>query len=260
MNMKFHPASAWFCTTLVAVTLLSACRTDEPVPPSLGSAANTATLRLNVVPEWEGAPFELFTEYRAPYDYRFQVEMLRLYLSEWRLVNGDGALDVEDVRLLDLGDGPFALDLKVPPGTWYGVRAGLGIPQDLNHTDPAIYPFGHPMHVFSGMTWNWVDGYKFMVFDGRYDPDPFSTGPLIPGFSVHTGRDTCYTDVDLFPTLPFRTAKDSVTQLTLHIAVDGFLGTTADTVDVTVENQSHGENVPLAMKITRNVVRSMHIE
>ncbi|MBK8499112.1 MAG: hypothetical protein IPL52_09900 [Flavobacteriales bacterium] len=258
--MKINSQAARWSSALVIITLLGACRTDEPVPPTVEPSHDTATLRINVVPEWEGAPFALFQEYRAPYDYRFQVEMLKLYLSELRLVNSAGEAPVDVVHLLDLGDGPFVIDLAVPAGSWFGLRGGLGLPYDLNHSDPALYPTGHPMSVFSGMTWNWTDGYKFMVFDGRYDPDPQSTTPLIAGFSVHPGRDTCYTAVDLIPQLPFRTVNDSTTQLTLRIAVDGFLGTAADTVDVAVENQSHGENVPLAMKIMRNVGRSMSIE
>lgn len=237
---------------------LAGCRTDEPVPPA--GEAQTTTLRLNVVPQWGDLPFERFAEYRAPGDYRFKVELLKLYLSELRLVNGDGEQRVSDVQLLDLGNGPFAIDLRVPPGTWYGLRAGLGLPPAVNHADPSPYPNGHPLGVNTGMTWNWATGYKFVLFDGRYDADPTSTSPLISGFSVHTGMDTCFTTLQLFPAEPFETIESGVTQRTLRIQVDGFLNTLGDVVDVTVENSSHGGNLPLALKITRNVSRSIRLE
>jgi hypothetical protein len=116
------------------------------------------------------------------------------------------------------------------------------------------------MSVNTGMYWSWATGYKFVLFDGRYNPDPLSTSPLLSPFSVHTGMDTCYTTMDLFPALPFSTAKDSMTEVTLRVAVDGFLQTPEETINVTLENQSHGSNYPLALKLTRNVKRSLHME
>lgn len=240
---------------LYLVVLFASCRTDEPVAPQ----GATSTLRLQVVPEWEGQPLQLFSEVEAPYGYRFQVEFLKLYLSDLRLVNSNGETVVDQVRLLDLGSGPFTMDLRVPPGNWQGMRAGLGLPNDLNYSNPALYGDEHPLSVNTGMYWTWASGYKFVLFDGRADADPNGTGPLLAPFSVHTGMDTCYATVDLFPALPFSTVKDDVTTLTLRVDVHGFLQTTQDTIDVISENQSHGNDVPLALKLTRNVARSLYL-
>jgi hypothetical protein len=239
---------------------LAGCRTDEPVDPAPGPVDGSGTLRVTVVPEWEGQPLQLFSEYRAPGNYRFQVEMLKFYLSDLRLVNATTEQPLEQVRLLDLGAGPFSFDFSVPEGTWYGIRGGLGLPHDLNYTNAALYPDGHPMSVNTGMYWTWATGYKFVLFDGRYNPDPAGTGPLLMPFSVHTGMDTCYTTVELMPALPFTTAKGSVTELTLRVAADGFLLSSGDTIDVATEDQSHGGNYPLALKLTRNVKRSLRLE
>ena len=51
-----------------------------------------------------------------------------------------------------------------------------------------------------------------------------------------------------------------MTEVTLRVAVDGFLQTPEETINVTLENQSHGSNYPLALKLTRNVKRSLHME
>ncbi len=241
-----------------AVLFLNACRTDEPVPP--GGESVNGILRIHVVPNWDGAAFSAFTEYRAPYDYRFQVEMLRLYLADIRFVNAQGETAIDPVRLLDLGNGPSTMEIEVPPGDWLGMRVGLGLPPDMNHTDPALYPNEHPLSVNTGMSWNWANGYKFVLFDGRYNPDPLSTTPLLSTFSVHTGMDTCYATVDLFPALPFTTKANTITDLTLRVDVDGFLQSGPDTIDVAVENQSHGGNLPLALKLTRNVANSLHMQ
>ena len=241
---------------LLFLLLATACRTDEPVAPQ----GATATLRIQVQPEWQGQPLQLFSTYEAPFGYRFQVEFLKLYLSDLRLVTPSGETLVDQVRLLNLGNGPFAMELEVPAGSWLGMRAGLGLPHDLNYSNPALYGDAHPLSVNTGMYWTWASGYKFVLFDGRGDADPNGTGPLLVPFSVHTGMDTCYTTVDLFPSLPFSTEKGGVTSLTLHVDVHGFLQTAQDTIDVITENQAHGNDVPLALKLTRNVVRSMQLE
>lgn len=219
-----------------------------------------ATLRINVVSEWDGQPYQNHVEYRAPGNYRFAGEMVRLYLGDIRLVSSAGEQAIDPVRLLDLGNGDMHMDFSVPDGEWLGLRSGIGLPDALNHSDPADYPGNHPLSENTGMYWTWASGYKFVLFDGRYDPDTGSTGPLIPGFSVHTGKDTCYTEVDLFPTVPFTTVKGSVTALTLKVDVHGFLQSGPDTIHVTTENSAHGDNYPLALKLTRNVKRSMRIE
>ena len=66
---------------LALSALIAGCRTDEPVTPA-PSAPTNAVLRVHVIPEWDGQPFQAFTEYRAPGDIRFQAEMLRFYLSD----------------------------------------------------------------------------------------------------------------------------------------------------------------------------------
>ncbi|MBK7946119.1 MAG: hypothetical protein IPJ85_12815 [Flavobacteriales bacterium] len=238
-----------------ASLLLVGCRKDDEVKDPQGPV-----LRLRVVPEWEGQPFQTFTEYRAPGNIRFKAEMLRFYLSDIRAVSASGEHALSAVKLLDLGNGDYNLDFAAPEGSWLGLRAGIGLPSALNHTDPALYGDGHPLSVNTGMYWTWADGYKFVLFDGRYNPDPLSTDPLLAPFSVHTGMDTCYAPVELFPALPFSTAKDQITALTLRVKVDGFLQTTEETIDVVTENSAHGTNYPLALKLTRNVKRSLSIE
>ena len=48
--------------------------------------------------------------------------------------------------------------------------------------------------------------------------------------------------------------------MTLRVKVDGFLHTPEETINVVTENQSHGANYPLALKLTRNVKRSLILE
>lgn len=46
------------------------------------------------------------------------------------------------------------------PGDYRGIALTVGVPEDLNHGDPAAAPA--PLRG-SGMAWNWVQGYRFFV-------------------------------------------------------------------------------------------------
>ena len=84
-------------TAAVAVMLVFAgCRRDEPIVP----AGTTATLRVRIVPDWNGEPFQRYTEFRDWQNFRVKVDMLRFYLSDLRMVNGDGELSVKDMVCL----------------------------------------------------------------------------------------------------------------------------------------------------------------
>lgn len=239
---------------------LSGCRRDQVIPPSVQPSASSGTLRVTLVPEWEGAPLQFYHEYRNVSDYRLTVEFLKFYWGDIRLINGLETMAVSPVELFDMQNGPVTKEWKLSPGTWTGLRTGLGLPSELNHTDPALYPAEHPMSVNYGMYWTWASGYKFVLFDGRYDPDPLSTAPFVNAYAIHTGMDTCYVEMDLLPVLPIAIAQDSTTNVIVRIAVDEFFYSNSDTIDLATEYASHGGNAPLALKFTRNVVRSFSIE
>lgn len=254
--------SVVFGTALLVGTLigLSGCRRDAIIPPSVEPSTPTGTLRVTLVPEWEGEPLQFYHEYRNVNDYRMTVEFLKFYWGDIRLINGLETLSISPVELFDMQNGPVTKEWKLAPGTWTGLRTGLGLPAALNHTDPALYPAEHPMSVNYGMFWTWAQGYKFMLFDGRYDADPLSTAPFVHAYSIHTGMDTCFVEMDLLPVLPFAVVQDSTTNVTVHIAVDEFFYSNSDTVDLATEYSAHGGNIPLALKFTRNVVKSFSIE
>lgn len=239
---------------------LAACRTDPPIPPAEEPGQPKGTLRVTLIPEWEGEPLQFYYEYRNISDYRTTVEFLKFYWADLRLIDGMEETPFSTVELFDLQNGPVIKEWKVPPGAWTGLRTGLGLPHELNYSDPSLYGEGHPMSVNTGMYWTWATGYKFVLFDGRFDPDPASTAPLITGYSLHTGMDTCYTEMELMPVLPIVMAEDSVTNLVVRVAVDGFFHSNFGTVDLATENQSHLGNVSLALKFTNNVVQSFSIE
>lgn len=259
--MTLRPTLLRFLLLAGPIAFFAGCRKDPAVPPEEQPGGHTGTLRVTVIPEWQGDPLQFYHEYRNIDDYRTTVEALKIYWSDVQLINGLESMPVSRIELFDLQNGPFTRDWKVAPGTWTGLRTGIGVPEDLNHTDPALYGADHPLSINNGTHWGWAAGYIFVTFGGRYDPDPASTAPLeVFAYGLHTGMDTCYATVDLIPVLPITIAEDSVTNVTVRVAVDEFFHSNFGTIDLATEFSSHGNNVPLAMKLTRNVLESMEIE
>ncbi len=253
---------------LPILLLLSACRPDPPVPPSppvdppidTTGTDTTGTLRITLVPTWEGEPFERFTEYSNFMDYRVTVELLKMYFGDVRLIQGEDTLVVKDVDLFDLGDGNVSADWPVQTGSWTKLRAALGVPDTLNYADPANYGPGHPLNVSNATYWHWAIGYRYVMFEGRYDTDPESTEPLITAYAIHPGMGPSYVEFELLPTGGISIAEDEVTELVVQVAVDRFFHSDAYTIDLATENTAHGDNLPLQLKLVNNVIASFSVE
>lgn len=235
--------------------LFASCNKDVSVKPQEGEG----TLRVTFVPEWEGEPLAFFTEYRNISNYRMQVELLKLYWSDIRLMDGDEDTLLKDVELFNLS-APMTVEWPAAAGTYTGLRTGLGLTPELNHSDPVSYATSHPLSISQATYWTWESGYRFVLFEGRYDPDPESTAPLTSTFSIHTGMDTCFTVMELPAPEPIVIADDSVTNITVRVAVDRFFHSSTTTLDLATENQSHGNNLPVALKFTDHVAHSFTID
>ena len=123
-----------------------------------------------------------------------------------------------------------------------------------------LYPVGHPLSVSNGTYWTWATGYRFVMFDGRYDTDPNSTGAPMSLFSIHTGMEPCYRVRDLDFAAPFTVVGGDTTELVLRFEVDRFFHDNGVVIDLAVDHQAHGDNLTLAMRFTDNVVNSIVVE
>ncbi len=239
---------------------LAGCKPDEEVEPTPDPDPTTGTLKVVVVPQWEGGPFALNTEYANVSNYRVKVEAIKFYLGNVQLVSGSTSTVVKDIDYFNLASGSAEVNWTVVPGTWTGMHAGLGVPQALNDADPIVYPPGHPLDLANATYWGWAQAYRFLQFDGRYELDGAGTGPLLQPFSMHTGLNDCYREFDLDLGGEVTVTAGNTTTLTLHLAVDRLFYSATDTLDLATENQTHGTNLPLALELTDNAVHSFSVE
>ena len=239
--------------------ILTACQHEpvepEPAPP----VPTTGTLRMVIVPQWEGVPFALNSIQTNVNDYRVKVEFLKMYLGDVRLMNGNDSTNLDDIELFNFSNSPVVAEWPAAPGTWSVFRAGLGVPSRLNDADPIVYPPGHPLDLNNGTWWTWASGYRFVIFDGRYDTDANGAGSPIAPFSMHTGMNAVYREFDLALGNGITITAGNTTTLTLDLAIDRFFYSATDTLDLVTENQTHGENIPLAMELTDNVIGSFSV-
>ena len=261
MRMNFS-RSIFLLALASGLLAMPGCKPDpvEPDPPPTPPVSTTGTLRIQVQPTWDGAPFALNTVYHNVSNYRVKVEMLKFYLGNMRLIAGTDTVLVKDVALFDAANGPLMVQGSVEQGTWTGFIAGLGVPMALNDADPIVYSPGHPLSLSNGTYWSWATAYRFVMFDGRFDTDP--AGTLAPAqlMSIHTGLNAMYREFELPLANGLTITAGNTTTLTLEMAVDAFFYSPTDTIDLAVDNQSHGDNAPLATMLTNNVVHSLSVQ
>lgn len=258
MKSSFYPVSI-----AVVVMAFAGCRKDPdpPAPPSGGGEIETGHVRLKFVPEWEGQAFQPFTELQNISDYRVQIERVQFYVSDLHFRTINRSSDTTEVMFIDLIDGPTDTVLEVPTGEWTDLKFGLGVGDELNHSDPVLYANDHPLSAANGMHWDWAMGYIFTKFEGRHDLDPASSGPFPNTFSIHTGFDTAYVSVGLNSQLAMNVDRDDTLTVNVKVAVDNFFySNTEGTIDLATEYMSHGTNVPLSLKLARNVANSFTVE
>ncbi|MBV6406306.1 MAG: hypothetical protein IT228_03200 [Flavobacteriales bacterium] len=239
---------------LGAAALLAGCH--KPY----GTDGPQGHVRLKVEATWQGQPVITGAIHQNVNNYRTQVDLLRLYLAELRLTGPGGAAALADITFFDALDGGTDTVLAVEAGTYSGLHLGLGVPAALNASDPVLYPVGHPLSVSNGTYWTWATGYRFVLFDGRYDTDPNGTGTPANMFSFETGMDPCYRVDDLVLPAPLTVQGGDTTDLVLRLEVDRFFHNALDTIDLATDNQTHGDNLPLAMRFTDNVLGSITVQ
>ena len=124
--------------------ILTACQHEpvepEPAPP----VPTTGTLRMVIVPQWEGVPFALNSIQTNVNDYRVKVEFLKMYLGDVRLMNGNDSTNLDDIELFNFSNSPVVAEWPAAPGTWSVFRSGLGA-FPIERCRPDRIPSGAPL-------------------------------------------------------------------------------------------------------------------
>jgi cytochrome c peroxidase len=161
------------------------------------SAAGPA-LRLAIVPRYNAAAlvFGKPAQTNAAAQ-EFSVTRLDFLLSDFALHRSGGAwLQTTNWQAcVKLGENcsNAAVD-GLEPGAYDRIRFHVGLTPELNHSDPALYPPGHPLNPnLNGLHWGWAGGYVFFALEGLWRDERSQWR----GYSFHLGNDPQLMTVDL---------------------------------------------------------------
>jgi len=218
----------------IALLVLSGCRKDPDTPAVIGPV-----LKLTVRPLWNGLAFDKTQVHLTPTAQRVRPTLVKFYLADFTLVSGGTEHQLFDADLFDVTNGPLTRVLSAPTGDQQEVRFGLGLPPVLNHRDISTIPPNDPLGNNSGMYWGWASMYRFMLFEGHFDNDPYGTGEPADNFSLHTGLDTCYRTRSI--PIDLHIDADDTMRLTVDVDIAKFFINGTDTLDLSQGAQWHGD-------------------
>ncbi len=243
---------------LLLLSVFAGCKKNKPDPPT-----SETSLHLKVSAFFGDQPLEFGPTYHNVSGYRLNVSDFKLYLSHLFLVDQEGdTVNLTDVAFFNLTSGANTLIVDhLGAGNYSKIGFGIGVAPDLNSPQNegsfniALFDHDHPLSNSNNMFWSWAGGYRFVVFDGKYDTDTQSTEPMIDGYSFHTGGDDAYREV-VFENIDFTLSEESTTAW-LDFQIDRFFYNDTDTIDISVQNQAHAPNQPLGLQISDNIQHSV---
>ena len=232
--------------------------------------------KLEFSPNVDGADFAGSEVYTSPEGRDYRVDAFRMYISEISLIKEDGSeVLLSDINLFDLANGGPAKRVKhgftayktyqeVEPGSYKGIKFGIGIPDRLND-DPASYALDHPLSISNQMYWSWRAGYRYITLEGKVDSTQAMDGvALAQSFGYHIGKDSVNSPNVIYQVLTFDGPEDAFTvvenqEAHIEFAVDvqQIFFPESDPIDLVNEAISHsvpGEQYDLAKRVTTNLI------
>jgi len=127
---------------------------------------------------------------------------INFYIADLVAVNNDGETELSEIQYIDLTQshrtpidaeqGTLMSFSNVPVGTYNQLKFGVGVPADLNKTNPSDYSTVHPLGADnSGEYWEAWDSYIFAKIEGQWDANgdgDYSDANDI-SFAYHIGGD-----------------------------------------------------------------------
>lgn len=193
LKLNFSPTNArpmkHFFTLLLSIAFLSSAvaQTMNQVVVSFSHQAGTDPLVVNQ------------TEFAIWNGKKVKLSRAEFYISEMEIHHADETkMSIADQYLLVNAKNPEA---EFNLGTWnvdaaHGMTLHIGVPESVNHDDPAAWPADHPLAPQNpSMHWGWSSGYRFMAIEGKVD----NNGDGVPEsiFEYHNLFDSLYRMVEL---------------------------------------------------------------
>ena len=180
---------------------------------SLSIAEESPVLRLSIRNEYREAPLIRDSlRYTLHDGSDFSINRVSYLISEIAFqTDHDNWLEVESIGFFDAAKGILSMDFPVPKGSYKAIRFKIGLPPELNHSNPSQYPKKHPLNPENNLHWTWSTGYVFMALEGRYAEKDGKIG----GYVFHLANDS--NDISAVVPLSFTHSVHTVVELCLDL-------------------------------------------
>jgi len=190
----------------------------------------------------------------------------KFYISDVALIAADGTEEIlTEVELVELDrfntnyDSEF--EFIIPENDYEQIRFSVGLPADLNATDPTTVSNTDPLSTLSGMYWDWGSMFVFILAEANIDTNDDQSIDGIIGF--HTGEDLQYRPRQTYP-MTFSIAASEKDSLQVRIDWDALFSKGSDTpIDLSLipyfhENQDE-ESVEMTRQFTDNFINAISV-
>ncbi|MEL6864528.1 MAG: MbnP family protein [Bacteroidota bacterium] len=262
-----------FLSTLLILLVAVSCNDDDV------QVAETTSMEINFKAQYDGET--LMTE--KGYDYNgLQIKFSKFdfYVADAVLLqqgaSGTEETEIRDISFVDLSfnlnnpdkaeEGVSIVSNNIEVGQYDGIRFGIGVPADLNRTDPNEYASEHPLaltnHYWAG--WN---SYIFIKLEGALDMD--GNGTYEQSFVYHTGTDDVYFDKQFMDTYDLTSTVSNVVNVAIDVKELLRSDTTSDACDADQDGYldldvcfaTHtAENFQIAIEIMNNFEEAISIQ
>ena len=180
---------------------------------SLSIAEDSPILRLSIINEYNESPLIRDSLRYTLSDGRgFSINRVSYLISGIALQTIHGNwLEADSVGFFDAAKGKSSMDFPFPRGSYRAIRFKIGLPPEVNHSDPSQYPKGHPLNPENNLHWTWATGYVFIALEGRYTEQDGKIG----GYVYHLANDG--NDISITVPLSFTHSEHSLVELSLDL-------------------------------------------
>jgi len=179
--MKLHRIVV---AALIGSVLFASCKKDDGPAP-------TGKVTMTFANKVSGQPLVLGPlAYTNAAGNKYSVDMLKYYVSNFRLVKADGSEQhFKNYELIDASKPEslsFTLD-SVLNGEFTSVKFMIGVDSSRNHSGAQDGDLD-PVH---GMLWTWSTGYIFYKHEGNFITNTGDTSTVV----LHLGTDVAQTEI-----------------------------------------------------------------
>jgi hypothetical protein len=251
MNMR-----SVFFALIPALALLS-CKKDKPEDGTVDPPAETSAVRIQ--PKFASEDLQLDHTYALNDSTDVQIVEMKFYLSNITA----GGVQKKDYSLFDYRQrGTTLYSFATAPGSFGSFAALVGVPQDVNHSDPAAFPSSSMLNSLNAndMYWGWSGGFIFLKIEAKADTIPDGVANFDHNLVYHVAADGFTGNIN-FPSVSW-SQSGNAHFLDFKVDVEQIFNNPAGRIEVRNEFQTPHMPAPegsLTEKVMNNFISAFSV-